>query len=145
MPAPLGRVFQRIREVFIRHADRLSGSIEYGFPLRHVLPVRKAFKFAPSEVAEQHLAVASPFALPQNVRPRVHEGLPAIGQEHADHFVTVRFLFRHLFSSFRYRHDFRALSCQEEKESPAASIRYGARGRCREGNRHQNQEEAADA
>ena len=56
--------FQRIREVFIRHADRLSGGIEYGFPLRHVLPVRKAFKFAPSEVAEQHLAVASPFALP---------------------------------------------------------------------------------
>ena len=47
--------FQRIREVFIRHADRLSGGIEYGFPLRHVLPVRKAFKFAPSEVAEQHL------------------------------------------------------------------------------------------
>ena len=39
----------------------------------------------------------------------------------------------------------RALSCQKEKESPAASIRYGARGRCREGNRHQNQEEAADA
>lgn len=89
--------FQRIREVFVCHADRLPGGIEYGFPLRHVLPVRKAFEFTSSEVAEQHLAVASPFALPQNVRPRVHEGLPAIGQEHADHFVTVRFLFRHLF------------------------------------------------
>ena len=33
----------------------------------------------------------------KNIRPSVHEGLPAIGQEHADHFVTVRFLFRHLF------------------------------------------------
>lgn len=61
--------------------------------------------------------------------------------------TSLRFAFSFVifFSSFRYRHDFRALSCQEEKESPAASIRYGARGRCREGNRHQNQEEAADA
>lgn len=62
-----------------------------------------------------------------------------------DNETQVDFSFVIFFSSFRYRHDFRALSCQEEKESPAASIRYGARGRCREGNRHQNQEEAADA
>ncbi len=74
--------------------------------------------------------------LKTSVRAR-SRGSSAIGQEHTDHFVTVRFLFRHLFPPFGIG-TISVPFLQKGKESPQRRYATGLRGRCREGNRHQN-------
>ena len=128
--------------VFVCPADKASSGIEYGFPLRHVLPVRKAFSSlllgSQNSTSRLRLALRS---LKTSVRAR-SRGLPAMGRGTCRPMLQFAFSFVIFFPPFRYGHDFRALS--PERKSPQRSIHYGARGQCREENQ-QNQEEAADA